>query len=126
MAISPAVSESTCCADAVVPRVSKPVPMVTAPAAASPVFRKLRRFRGVLITFPSFFIFVLLHKDLQVRGCASCRTFSEHAFKSERLFRVDPHTGIAAKLLDEGINLYQGIAWRLGSLFRGSLLKRIG
>ena len=26
------------------------------------------------------------------------------------LLRVDPHTGIAAKLLDESINLYQGIA----------------
>ena len=43
--------------------------------------------------------------------CSDCRTFSEHAFKSKRLFRVDPHTDIAAKLLDEGINLYQGIAW---------------
>lgn len=28
----------------------------------------------------------------------------------ERPFRVDPHTGIAAKLLDEGMNLYRGIA----------------
>ena len=64
--------------------------------------------------------------DLQVHACASGRTFSEHAVKSERLFRVDPHTGIAAKLLDEGINLYQGIAWRLGSVFRGSLPKRVG
>ena len=49
----------------------------------------------------------------------SCRTFLEHASKSERLFRVDPHTGIAAKLLDEGIDLYQGIG--PSSLFSGAI-----
>jgi hypothetical protein len=32
--------------------------MVTAPAAANPVFRKLRRFGELLITLPSFVIFV--------------------------------------------------------------------
>jgi hypothetical protein len=36
--------------------------MVTAPAAANPVFRKLRRLRGLLITFPSFFISMLFRK----------------------------------------------------------------
>jgi hypothetical protein len=67
MAASPAVrllEEPLRCADAAVPRASKPVPMVTAPAAANPVFRKLRRFRGLLITFPSFFMLLLLHKGL--------------------------------------------------------------
>lgn len=34
---------------------------------------------------------------------------SELAYHSKRLFRVDPHTGNAAKPLDEGINLYRGI-----------------
>jgi hypothetical protein len=32
--------------------------MVTAPAAANPVFRKLRRFGELLITLPSFVIFI--------------------------------------------------------------------
>jgi len=35
----------------------------------------------------------------------------ESAFESERLCQVDPHTGITAKLLDEGIRSYQGIGW---------------
>lgn len=35
----------------------------------------------------------------------------ELPYRSKRPFRVDPHTGIDAKLLDERINLYQGIAW---------------
>ena len=34
------------------------------PAAANPVFRKLRRFRGLLITFASFFMVLLLYKGL--------------------------------------------------------------
>jgi hypothetical protein len=33
--------------------------MVTAPAAANPVFKKLRRFGELLITLPSFFIWFL-------------------------------------------------------------------
>src|ERR1700722_3528482 len=43
MAISPAVRLLLDCANAFVPRASKPAPTV-APAAVSPVFRKLRRF----------------------------------------------------------------------------------
>src|SRR5215472_8442019 len=67
MAISPAVRPA-CCAYALVPRASKPVP--TTPAAASPVFRKLRRLRGLLITFVSFFIVLLLQKGLNCgRSC---------------------------------------------------------
>src|SRR6266487_1054502 len=61
MATSPEVRlppEPVCCAEALVARASKPVPMVTAPAAANPVFRKLRRFGELLITLPSFVIFV--------------------------------------------------------------------
>src|SRR6516225_8014941 len=67
MAISPAVRPG-CCAYALVPRASKPVP--TAPAAANPVFRKLRRFRGLLLTFVSFFMVLLLQKGLDCgRSC---------------------------------------------------------
>jgi len=38
--------------------------MVTAQAAANPVFRKLRRFEGLLITLLSFVILFLLQKGL--------------------------------------------------------------
>ena len=68
MATSPAVRLVVCCADALVARVSKPVPMVTAPAAANPLFRKLRRFRGLLIALPSFVILFPFHKVCRCRA----------------------------------------------------------
>ena len=60
MAASPAVSPPLDCASAFVPSTSKPVPTV-APAAASPVFRKLRRF-PLLDRLGFSFRLILFHK----------------------------------------------------------------
>src|SRR5579871_3774217 len=60
MAASPAVRLVLDCANALVPCASKPTPTV-APAADSPVLRKLRRF-AFLIRFVFSFIMVLFHK----------------------------------------------------------------
>src|SRR5579872_3981244 len=63
MAASPAVRLLLDCANAFVPRTSKPVPTV-APAAVSPAFRKPRRFRCLSNRFRSLLILVLFHKYL--------------------------------------------------------------
>src|SRR5580692_322477 len=60
MAASPAVRLLLDCANAFVPCTSKPVPTV-APAAVSPVFRKLRRF-PLLNRLGFSFILILFHK----------------------------------------------------------------
>src|ERR1700720_170206 len=63
MAASPAVRLLLDCANAFVPCTSKPVPTV-APAAVSPVFRKLRRF-PLLSRFDFSFILVPFHLTVQ-------------------------------------------------------------
>src|SRR5271157_1211586 len=63
MAASPAVRLLPDCANALVPCTSKPVPTV-APAAVSPVFRKLRRFPP-LNRLGFSFILILFHLTVQ-------------------------------------------------------------
>src|SRR5579871_1184093 len=77
MAASPAVRLLLDCANAFVPCTSKPVPTV-APAAVSPVFRKLRRF-PLLIGVVFSFISILFH------NCPNCATGLLLHFRREML-----------------------------------------
>ena len=83
MAASPAVRLLLDCADAFVPCTNKPVPTV-APAAVSPVFRKLRRF-PLLNRLGFSFILILFHLTAHT---ALLRYFFTSGGKWSNIFRT--------------------------------------